>query len=99
MGLGCQPQIRPSNKREAAGSSSSLTTAAGRQPRGNKLPEVVPELDYTFECQWCLPPPNKVPRLLQTDETKVMSLANLAKLPSYIPSGEAPDETAQRWMM
>ena len=59
LSFGCQPHSQVANKRKSAGSSSSLKAAAGRQPRGNKLPEVIPEFDYTFECQWCSPPPNK----------------------------------------
>lgn len=90
---GCQPQFSASQKRKASSMSSSLKAAAGRQPRGNKLPEVIPEFDYTFECKWCLPPPAKVPRLLHDDERVNFSLTQPAKLLSYLPSGETSDES------
>lgn len=93
LDAGCQLPNHTTKKRKSSGSNSSLKAAAGRQPRGNKLPEVIPEFDYTLESPWCLPPPNKVPRLLQGNESEHFSLTHPAKLLSYIPSGETTDES------
>ena len=42
--------------------------AAGRQPRGNRLPEVISEYKSTFTVTWPFAKPLKLPRLLSSEE-------------------------------
>ena len=75
------------------GLPSSMSAAAGRQPRGNKCPEIIPEFDFTMECRWTLPPPRKTPRMLTSDELQTLQLQAPSKILSYLPSGDATDES------
>ena len=67
--------------------------AAGRQPRGNNGPEIIPEFDYTLECRWSMPPPAKVPRLLSPQELDALEIPQQSKLLSFIPIGDNTDES------
>ena len=75
------------------GLPSSMSAAAGRQPRGNKCPEIIPEFEFTMECRWTLPPPRKTPRMLTSDELQTLQLQAPSKILSYLPSGDATDES------
>ena len=46
----------------------SKMAAAGRQPRGNRLPEVISEYKSTFTVTWPFAKPLKLPRLLSSEE-------------------------------
>ena len=92
LSLGCQP-IEPPAKRQKASSAPDVMAQAGRQPRGNKYPELISEFSETFEKPWPWPKPSQLPRMLSTSEAEHYHLTQPTKLLSCVSMGSTRDES------
>lgn len=54
--------------------------AAGRQPRGHRLPEVISEYKSTLFVSWPFSKPTKLPRFLSADEAAHLGVPSLTKV-------------------
>ena len=64
----------------------------GRQPRGNLLPQLIPEFAKILQVHWPLEWPRQAPRMLSTSERAHFSLPFATKLLSFKKGESATDE-------
>lgn len=92
VSLGCQP-IEPPAKRQKSSSTPRVMAQAGRQPRGNKYPELISEFRETLEVPWPWPKPSQIPRMLSASEAEHLHLTQPTKLLSCMSVGSTRHES------
>lgn len=71
--------------------------AAGRQPRGNRHPELIPEFKECRHVAWPFSPPQKLPRCLTSYEASYFDLPAATKVLSCL-SGVKQDDSKDSWV-
>ena len=91
MAAGVQPcNSTPSKKRKAP--DSTMMASAGKQPRGNRHPELIPEFQQLLEVPWKFP--MSLPRKLTTTELDHYGLTSCAKLLSCVRGVAGKDDSS-----
>lgn len=77
--------IMPSQPVGKTGNKAAKLRAVqgGRQPRGNFLPQIIPEFSHTLQLQWPTDWPQQAPRMLTSSELQHFSLPFATKLLSF----------------
>ena len=88
-----QTSPEPPKQKKRKATTSLQAAAAGRQPRGNKFPELIAEFKYTLETNW-LSVATKTPRMLTPTELNKHAIPN-GKLLS-IEMGENDGESTAK---
>ncbi len=91
MDMGAFEVSKQGCKRKATHQLQSA--AAGRQPRGNRFPEVIPEFKYTFDTEWTSSS-TKCPRLLCSEGLAEKQVPN-GKLLSVVNGGKSGESIAK----
>ena len=87
--LGAQNVSAVSSKRRKA--IPLAMAQAGKQPRGNRFPEVLPEFREVCELSFTLPRTKPVPRKLQSHECDLLGVQGGAKLLTCVQAGSVSD--------
>lgn len=86
--------VRPLEKKNPANfNAKQRAVEAGRQPRGNLLPQIIPEFGTILDVPWTTAPSHTSPRLLTAEERTQLHLHHEAKLLSITSGDESTGTT------
>ena len=86
----------PAKRRRVSTVQTPSKANAGRQPRGQKHPELVAEFKDVLEVSWPFAKPAKMPHMLTQEQLDHFQLSTPAKLFSCVQSGVAADENNEK---
>ena len=91
IAAGVQPCQQPTSKKRKA-PDPSLMASAGKQPRGNRHPELISEFQQVLEVPWNFP--MSQPRKLTQKEQDAYNITSSAKLLSCLKGVEGNDDSS-----